>query len=150
MPDEFRTDDSLSLIHIFLSKELLAPNIYRLDIEAPRVAQSAKPGQFISLRLDEKGERVPLTIADYDAAKGSVTIVIQTVGYSTGKLCELNPGDMIADFAGPLGQPSEFVHDSPGELSRKRILFVAGGVGTAPVSYTHLDVYKRQRDPDPL
>ena len=116
-----------------LSKELLAPNIYRMDIEAPRVAQSAKPGQFIILRLDEKGERVPLTIADYDAAKGSVTIVIQTVGYSTGKLCELNPGDMIADFAGPLGQPSEFVHDSPGELSRKRILFVAGGVGTAPV-----------------
>ena len=98
-----------------LSKELLAPNIYRMDIEAPRVAQSAKPGQFIILRLDEKGERVPLTIADYDAAKGSVTIVIQTVGYSTGKLCELNPGDMIADFAGPLGQPSEFVHDSPGE-----------------------------------
>lgn len=83
-----------------LSKELLAPNIYRMDIEAPRVAQSAKPGQFIILRLDEKGERVPLTIADYDAAKGSVTIVIQTVGYSTGKLCELNPGDMIADFAG--------------------------------------------------
>lgn len=75
-----------------LSKELLAPNIYRMDIEAPRVAQSAKPGQFIILRLDEKGERVPLTIADYDAAKGSVTIVIQTVGYSTGKLCELNPG----------------------------------------------------------
>ena len=70
-----------------LSKELLAPNIYRMDIEAPRVAQSAKPGQFIILRLDEKGERVPLTIADYDAAKGSVTIVIQKVGYYTGKLC---------------------------------------------------------------
>ena len=69
-----------------LGKELLAPNIYQMEIEAPRVAQAAKPGQFIILRLNEEGERVPLTIADYDTERGSVTIVIQTVGYSTSKL----------------------------------------------------------------
>ena len=84
-----------------IKKELLAPNIYRMDIAAPRVACSAKPGQFIILRLDEKGERIPLTIADYDAAEGWVTIVTQTVGYSTTKLCAMNPGDELADFAGP-------------------------------------------------
>ncbi len=116
-----------------LTKELLAPNIYRMDIEAPRVAQSAKPGQFIILRIDERGERIPLTIADYDIAKGSVTIVIQTVGYSTSKLCAMSPGDMIVDFAGPLGRPSEFTYESSKSLGGKRILFVAGGVGTAPV-----------------
>jgi ferredoxin--NADP+ reductase len=116
-----------------LGKELLAPNIYQMEIEAPRVAHAAKPGQFIILRLDEEGERVPLTIADYDTDRGSVTIVIQTVGYSTSKLCEMNPGESIADFAGPLGQPSEFVHEPIEQLREKRILFVAGGVGTAPV-----------------
>ncbi len=116
-----------------LDKELLAPNIYQMEIEAPRVAQAAKPGQFIILRLNEEGERVPLTIADYDTERGSVTIVIQTVGYSTSKLCEMNPGESIADFAGPLGQPSEFVHEPIEQLREKRILFVAGGVGTAPV-----------------
>lgn len=116
-----------------LGKELLAPNIYQMEIEAPRVAQAAKPGQFIILRLNEEGERVPLTIADYDTDRGSVTIVIQTVGYSTSKLCEMNPGESIADFAGPLGQPSEFVHEPIEQLREKRILFVAGGVGTAPV-----------------
>lgn len=116
-----------------LGKELLAPNIYQMEIEAPRVAHAAKPGQFIILRFDEEGERVPLTIADYDTDRGSVTIVIQTVGYSTSKLCEMNPGESIADFAGPLGQPSEFVHEPIEQLREKRILFVAGGVGTAPV-----------------
>ena len=106
---------------------------YQMEIEAPRVAQAAKPGQFIILRLNEEGERVPLTIADYDTERGSVTIVIQTVGYSTSKLCEMNPGESIADFVGPLGQPSEFVHEPIEQLREKRILFVAGGVGTAPV-----------------
>lgn len=116
-----------------LKKELLAPNIYLMDIEAPRVARSAKPGQFIILRLDEKGERIPLTIADYDAEQGSVTIVTQTVGYSTTKLCEMNQGDYLADFAGPLGRPSEFVEEDPELLRSRKILFIAGGVGTAPV-----------------
>ncbi len=116
-----------------LRKELLAPNIYRMDIEAPRVAHSAKPGQFIIVRLDEEGERIPLTIADYDAKEGWVTIVTQTVGFSTKKLCSMNVGDQLADFAGPLGRPSEFVKEDPEVLRTKKILFVAGGVGTAPV-----------------
>ena len=116
-----------------LRKELLAPNIYRMDIEAPRVAHSAKPGQFIIVRLDEEGERIPLTIADYDAKEGWVTIVTQTVGFSTKKLCSMNVGDQLADFAGPLGRPSDFVKEDPEVLRSKKILFVAGGVGTAPV-----------------
>ena len=116
-----------------LRKELLAPNIYRMDIEAPRVAHSAKPGQFIIVRLDEAGERIPLTIADYDATEGWVTIVTQTVGFSTTKLCSMNVGDQLADFAGPLGRPSDFVKEDPEVLRNKKILFVAGGVGTAPV-----------------
>lgn len=96
-----------------VKKELLAPNIYLMNIEAPRVARSARPGQFVIVRLDEHGERVPLTISDYDAEQGWVTIVTQTVGYSTSKLCAMSEGDSLADFAGPLGCPSEFVHEEP-------------------------------------
>ena len=116
-----------------VEKKALADNIYLLRIEAPRVAQSALPGQFVIVRVDEQGERVPLTIADYDIADGTVTIVIQTIGVSTRKLCALGEGDYIADFVGPLGNPSEFIHLSPEELKSRRYLFVAGGVGTAPV-----------------
>ena len=116
-----------------IEKRALADNIYLLRIEAPRVAQSALPGQFVIVRVDEQGERVPLTIADYDKTDGTVTIVIQTIGVSTRKLCVLNEGDYIADFAGPLGNPSEFILLSKEELESRRYLFVAGGVGTAPV-----------------
>jgi ferredoxin--NADP+ reductase len=116
-----------------IEKRALADNIYLLRIEAPRVAQSALPGQFVIVRVDEQGERVPLTIADYDKTDGTVTIVIQAIGVSTRKLCVLNEGDYIADFAGPLGNPSEFIHLSEEELKSRRYLFVAGGVGTAPV-----------------
>ena len=116
-----------------VEKRLLADNIYLLRIAAPRVAASALPGQFVIVRVDEQGERVPLTIADYDKADGTVTIVIQTIGASTRKLCALNEGDAIADFAGPLGNPSEFVHMSQEQIRSRRYLFVAGGVGTAPV-----------------
>jgi ferredoxin--NADP+ reductase len=116
-----------------VEKRALAENIYLLRIEAPRVAQSALPGQFVIVRVDEQGERVPLTIADFDKEQGTVTIVIQTIGVSTRKLCALGEGDYIADFAGPLGNPSEFVHMSAEELASRRFLFVAGGVGTAPV-----------------
>ncbi|MBQ2033776.1 MAG: NAD-binding oxidoreductase, partial [Alistipes sp.] len=116
-----------------VEKRALADNIYLLRIEAPRVAASALPGQFVIVRVDEQGERVPLTIADFDQAEGTVTIVIQTIGVSTRKLCTLNEGDYIADFVGPLGNPSEFVHMSSEELKSRRYLFVAGGVGTAPV-----------------
>ena len=123
----------MKIMFKILEKRLLAENIYLLQIEAPRVAQSALPGQFVIVRVDEQGERVPLTIADFDKEKGSVTIVIQTIGVSTRKLCTLNEGDYIADFAGPLGNPSEFVHMPLEELKNRRYLFVAGGVGTAPV-----------------
>ena len=120
-----------------LEKRELTDNIYLLRIEAPRVAQSALPGQFVIVRVDEQGERVPLTIADFDKEQGSVTIVIQAIGVSTRKLCTMNEGDSIADFAGPLGNPSEFVNMSAEELAKRHFLFVAGGVGTAPV-YPHV------------
>jgi len=116
-----------------VSKRLLAPQIYLMDVEAPRVASSAKPGQFIIVKLDEKGERIPLTICDYDVEKGTVTIVFQTLGSSTKQMAQYNVGDYFADFAGPLGQPSELVHEDIEKLKDKKILFVAGGVGTAPV-----------------
>ncbi len=116
-----------------VEKRPLADNIWLLRVEAPRVAQSALPGQFVIVRVDECGERVPLTIADFDPADGTVTIVIQAIGVSTRKMCALNEGDFLADFAGPLGNPSEFVGIPAEELRRRRYLFVAGGVGTAPV-----------------
>lgn len=116
-----------------LEKKEIAPTIYEMHIEAPRVAQSAKPGQFVIVRCNEAGERIPLTVADYDKEKGSVTIVTQTIGVSTRKICAYNEGEYLADFAGPLGQPSEFIHEDLEELRGKRILFVAGGVGAAPV-----------------
>ena len=114
-------------------KRLLTENIYLMDIEAPRVAKSAQPGQFIIIKNDDKGERIPLTIADYDREEGTVTIVFQTVGYATKELAKFEVGEYIQDFVGPLGQPSEFIHEDLNELKNKKILFVAGGVGAAPV-----------------
>ncbi len=111
----------------------LAQDIFQLTVEAPRVARSAKPGQFVIVRADEKGERIPLTISDYDAQNGTVSIVIQAIGVSTKKICRIAHGGALEDFAGPLGRPSDFVHEDLEQLRRKRILFVAGGVGTAPV-----------------
>ncbi|GAA0181263.1 sulfide/dihydroorotate dehydrogenase-like FAD/NAD-binding protein [Clostridium sediminicola] len=116
-----------------LKKEVLAPEIYLLEIEAPRVAKSAKPGQFIIVKTDEKGERIPLTICDYDAEKGSVTIVFQKIGKSTLEMTKFEVGDYFRDFVGPLGQPSEFIDENIEELKNKKFLFIAGGVGTAPV-----------------
>lgn len=116
-----------------LEKRLLADNIYLMKVEAPRVARAALPGQFVIVRVDKVGERIPLTIADFDAAEGSVTIVIQTLGVSTRKICALEAGDALADFAGPLGRPSEFVHEPIEELRKRRFIFIGGGVGTAPV-----------------
>lgn len=116
-----------------LEKRLLAENIFLMKIEAPRVAHAALPGQFVIVRADAVGERIPLTIADFDPTEGSVTIVIQTLGVSTQKICELEAGEKLADFAGPLGRPSEFVHEPIEELRRRRYIFIGGGVGTAPV-----------------
>lgn len=111
----------------------LAANIYLMEVEAKRIAKRCEPGQFIIVRTDEEGERIPLTICDYDREKGTVTIVFQTVGAGTVRMAELKAGDYFQDFVGPLGCPSEFVHESLEELKKKSILFVAGGVGTAPV-----------------
>lgn len=116
-----------------VKKKQLSEQIFLMDIEAPRVAKSALPGQFIILKLDEKGERLPLTICDYDVERGTVTIVVQALGCSTKEMMNYEEGDFISDFVGPLGQPSEFVHENIEELKNKKILFVAGGVGTAPV-----------------
>ena len=116
-----------------ISKRLLTENIYFMDIEAPRVAKSSEPGLFIIIKNDEKGERVPLTIADYNREKGTVTIVFQTVGHATKELAKFEAGDYVQDFVGPLGQPSEFVNEDLNELKNKNIIFIAGGVGAAPV-----------------
>ncbi|OFI06218.1 dihydroorotate dehydrogenase B, electron transfer subunit [Clostridium acetireducens DSM 10703] len=116
-----------------LTKKQLAPKIYMMDIEAPRVAKSALPGQFIILRIDEKGERIPLTVCDYDREAGTITIVFQVIGGSTMELAKYEAGDAIADFVGPLGQPSELVHEEKESLKKKKIIFIAGGVGAAPV-----------------
>ena len=104
-----------------------------MDIEAPRVAKSAKPGQFIIIKNDEKGERIPLTIADYDKEMGTVTIVFQAMGKSTKDLAAFEVGEEVADFVGPLGQPSELLKEDLEELKKKNIVFIAGGVGAAPV-----------------
>ena len=116
-----------------LSKEMLTPTICRMEVEAPRLAAAAQPGQFLIVRADEKGERIPLTISDYDAAKGSVTIVTQQIGASSADIIAFEPGEAFADVVGPLGLPSDFVEKSAEELSAMRYIFIAGGVGTAPV-----------------
>ena len=116
-----------------VKKRELKDNIYLMDIEAPRVAKSAEPGQFIIIKNDEKGERIPLTIADYNSEKGTVTIVFQAVGRGTKELANFEVGEYVADFVGPLGQPSEFIHEDIEELKKKNIIFIAGGVGAAPV-----------------
>ena len=116
-----------------LSKCEPAHNIFQIVVEAPRVAKNCLPGQFIILRADEEGERIPLTICDYDRTAGTVTIVAQVVGAASLRLSRLNEGDAIADFVGPLGKPSDLCNTPIEELKRKRILFVAGGVGSAPV-----------------
>ncbi len=113
--------------------EKLADKIYLMDVKAPRVAKSCLPGEFVIVKIDEVGERIPLTICDYDREAGTVTIVIQVVGASTQRMCELKAGDEFQDFVGPLGNPSELVKEEPEELKKKHIVFVAGGLGTAPV-----------------
>ncbi len=116
-----------------LEKRLLAENIYLMRVHAPRIASSALPGQFVIVRADEVGERIPLTIADYSADDGSVTLVVQTLGVSTHKIAAKATGESFADVAGPLGRASEFVHMSAEALASRRYIFIGGGVGTAPV-----------------
>lgn len=116
-----------------LKAEQLADKIYLMDVEAPRVARVCQPGEFVIVKMDEVGERIPLTICDFDREKGTVTIVFQVVGASTFKMASLKEGDAFRDFVGPLGQPSEFVKEPIEEVKKRKYLFVAGGVGAAPV-----------------
>ncbi len=111
----------------------LTTNIYLMEVEAKRVAKSCMPGQFVIVRMDEEGERIPLTICDYNREKGTITIVFQVVGASTLRMTSLKAGDCFQDFVGPLGRPSDLTEESAEELCNKKILFIAGGVGTAPV-----------------
>lgn len=113
--------------------ESLSENIFLIEVSAPRVAEKCLPGQFVIVRADEKGERIPLTICDYNRENGTVTLVVQIVGASTLKLSRLNENDGVEDIVGPLGVPSEIVTADDEFLKNKNIVFVAGGVGTAPV-----------------
>ncbi len=116
-----------------LKAEKLADKIFLMDVLAPRVAKHCQPGQFIIVKMDEKGERIPLTICDYDREAGTITIVVQEVGASTTKMADMKVGDSFRDFVGPLGCASELVNEDIEELKKKKIVFVAGGVGAAPV-----------------
>lgn len=116
-----------------LEKAKLTDNIFQMVVEAKRVAKNCLPGQFVIVRMDEEGERIPLTICDYDRQAGTITIVFQIVGAATQMMSELEEGDAFRDFVGPLGCPSELCHENIEDLKNKKIVFVAGGVGTAPV-----------------
>ncbi len=111
----------------------LTTNIFYMEVEAKRVANKCNPGQFLIVRTDENSERIPLTICDYDREKGTVTLVFQIVGESTRLMSKLKKGDSFHDVVGPLGCASELVTEPLEEVKKKSILFVAGGVGTAPV-----------------
>ena len=104
-----------------------------MDVHAPRVASHCEPGQFVIVKMDEKGERIPLTICDYNREAGTITIVVQEVGASTVRMSELKEGDAFRDFVGPLGCASDFIYEDIEELKKQKLLFVAGGLGTAPV-----------------
>lgn len=116
-----------------LDKEMLTPAICRMKLYAPRLAASANPGQFLIVRADEKGERIPLTISDYNAEEGSVTIVTQSIGASSLDIVSFEAGEGFSDVAGPLGLASDFVKMPLEQLRKQRYVFIAGGVGTAPV-----------------
>ncbi|MDY6324965.1 MAG: sulfide/dihydroorotate dehydrogenase-like FAD/NAD-binding protein [Catonella sp.] len=115
-----------------LSKKYLANRIWTAVVEAPNVARTCLPGQFVIVRLDEKGERIPLTICDYDREKETITIVYQTVGASTTRMSKEDDAG-YADIVGPLGRPSDLCFTAPEVLAKEKVVFMAGGVGTAPV-----------------
>jgi len=120
------------MYQIMEAKEL-ASNIYKYVVKAPRCAAACEPGQFVIVRTDADSERIPLTVCDYDRENGTVTIVVQVIGASTHVMKSLKAGDFFHDFVGPLGRPSEFLEEDIESLKQKKILFVAGGLGTAPV-----------------
>lgn len=109
-----------------IKKQELVPTIHLMEIAAPRIAKKAQPGQFVILRIHEKGERIPLTIADFDRKKGTITMIFQAVGKTTTQLATLSTGDALLDFVGPLGNPAHIEKEGA-------IILVGGGVGVAPV-----------------
>jgi ferredoxin--NADP+ reductase len=113
-------------MHRIVAKTPLSPNVTRLDVEAPRIAQIRQPGQFVIVRRAERAERIPLTIADADPAAGTIALVIQAVGKSTREIVALEVGDALRDISGPLGMPTEMIEHG-------RALCIGGGVGTAVV-----------------
>ncbi len=125
-------DGGKVMYKILKAGNLAGPN-YEMLVEAPRVAQRCLPGQFVIVKVGEEGERIPLTITDYDREKGTIELVYQPIGVSTSKLSQLHAGDRITDFVGPLGQPSELTRMSDVELKKHKFVFIGGGVGTAPI-----------------
>jgi ferredoxin--NADP+ reductase len=113
-------------VHRILSKEVLAPDVVRFWLEAPVVARKRRPGQFVIIRLNEDGERIPLTIADADSSRGAISLIVQGVGKSTFALNAMAPGDIILDVAGPLGLPTKIEPN-------QRVCCIGGGIGTAVV-----------------
>jgi ferredoxin--NADP+ reductase len=109
-----------------VEKKQLSPNVYQLEIEAPRVARAYKPGQFVIVRVDDKSERIPLTIADNNPEQGTITLIIQAIGFSTKQMCSLGEGEGFRDLAGPLGKPTELENFG-------HVVLVGGGVGTAVI-----------------
>ena len=124
----------LSTGYRIVKKEMYSPVTYMWEVEAPDVAQAAQPGHFLMVRMDEEGERIPLTVADFDRQRGTVTVVIQAVGKSTRQMMRLEAGDRLRDVIGPLGEAS---HIEP----RAKVILVGGGLGVAPV-YPQLRAYK--------
>ncbi|MCQ2276261.1 MAG: bifunctional dihydroorotate dehydrogenase B NAD binding subunit/NADPH-dependent glutamate synthase [Bacteroidales bacterium] len=116
-----------------IKKEELGQDTYLLEVEAPNIAQAALPGQFVIVKLDDKAERIPLTISDADLTLGTITLVIKTIGHSTKRMLTLNEGESFRDIVGPLGQPSAFIHRPMETLRTQRYCFIAGGVGIAPI-----------------
>ena len=116
-----------------ITKEMLTPTICRMKVHAPRLAASALPGQFLIVRATENGERIPLTISDYDKEAGTVTIVTQQIGASSSEIISFEEGESFRDVVGPLGIPSDFTEMPLEELRKQKYIFIAGGVGTAPV-----------------
>lgn len=116
-----------------ITKEMLTPTICRMKVYAPRLAASALPGQFLIVRATENGERIPLTVSDYDKEAGTVTIVTQQIGASSSEIISFEAGESFKDVVGPLGIPSDFTEMPEEELKSQRYIFIAGGVGTAPV-----------------
>lgn len=123
---QINKDTETNIMNRIIEKQQFSTNVFKLVVEAPLIAKSRKAGNFVIIRADKNSERIPLTIAQADKQKGTVTLVIQKVGYSTTKICEMQPGDYLEDVVGPLGKPTEIKNYGT-------VVCAGGGVGTAPL-----------------